>query len=130
VNNLCVLVVTKDSLLSIALFKLVDISENKFDVVESNANDIDEFIEEISTTKAHVILLERNGFIAEGDILEKILSMHPDLLVIITNQEDNWIRTYRRRDILIGSSADLIKVILSAQNTRPYKNKTKEKESV
>jgi len=130
VNNLCVLVVTKDSLLSIALFKLVDISENKFDVVESNANDIDKFIEEINTTKANVILLERNGFIKEGDILEKVLSVHPDLLVIITNQEDNWIRTYRRRDILIGSSADLIKVILSAQNTRPYKNKTKEKESV
>jgi len=130
VNNPCVLVVTKDSLLSIALFKLIDISVNKVDVVESNANDIDEFNEEINTTKASAILLERNGFIAEGDILEKVLNEHPDLLIIITNQEDNWISTYRRQDILIGSSAELMKVILSAQKTRPYKNRTKEKESV
>jgi len=123
-----VIVVTKNSFLNLALPKLIDASGKKFDVVESNANGLDELAEEINATKSNVVLLEQNDLVTEGDIFEKILSVHPNLLVIITNQEDNWLRTYRRQDVLISSSADLIEVIASARRTHPYKNKTKEKE--
>lgn len=123
-----VIVVTKNSFLNLALPKLIDASGEKFDVVESNANGLDELAEEITASKSNVVLLEQNDLVTEGDIFEKILSVHPNLLVIITNQEDNWLRTYRRQDVLISSSADLIEVIASARRTHPYKNKTKEKE--
>jgi len=109
-----VIVVTKDSFLNLALPKLIAVSEGKFDVVESNANGLDELAEEINATEANVVLLEQNDLVTEGDIFEKVLSVHPNLFVIITNQEDNWLRIYRRQDVLISSSADLINVISSA----------------
>jgi hypothetical protein len=40
--------------------------------------------------------------------------LYPRLLVIIVNEASNWLHIYRREDILITTSADLISVIQSA----------------
>lgn len=110
-----VLVITKDSLLGLTLPNLIDASGRNFDVIESSAHEFDELIEEINSTRANVILLEQNSLFAEGDLLAKLLKSYPKFLVIVTNQEDNWLRTYRRQDVLLTSSADLVSVISSAR---------------
>jgi len=110
----CVVAITKDTVLGHALTNLINSSEVGFVVVESNANNLEELIEEINTNNADVILLEKSDPFAGEDMLTKLLMLYPRLLVIIANEENNWLHIYRREDILMTSTADLITAIRSA----------------
>ena len=110
----CVLAITKDSVLGHALTNLINSSDVGFVVVESNAKTFDELIEEINTNNADVILLEKSDPFAAEEMLTRLLMLYPRLLVIIVNEENNWLHIYRREDLLMTSSADLITAIRSA----------------
>ena len=110
----CVLAITKDSVLGHALTNLINSSDVGFVVVESNAKTFDELIEEINTNNADVILLEKSDPFAREEMLTRLLMLYPRLLVIIVNEENNWLHIYRREDILMTSTADLITAIRSA----------------
>ena len=110
----CVLAITKDSVLGHALTNLINSSDVGFVVVESNAGTFDELIEEINTNNADVILLEKSDPFAREEMLTRLLMLYPRLLVIIVNEENNWLHIYRREDLLMTSPADLITAIRSA----------------
>ena len=93
---------------------LIQASNNGFFIHESIAQNIDEFCREIHTVKADVILLERSCPYAGKHALTKLLLLYPKLLVIIVNEESNWLQIFRRDDILMTSPADLMGVIQSA----------------
>lgn len=110
----CVLAITKDSLLSIALTELINSSDTGLVVVGSTARTLEELIQEINTHQADVILLEKSSPFAGEETLTKLLMLYPKLLVIIVDEESNWLRIYRKEDILMTSAADLLSAIHSA----------------
>lgn len=110
----CVLAIAKDSLLGFALTNLITESDTGLVVIESNAQTLEELVTEIITHKADVILLERSSPFAGEEALTKLLMKFPKLLVIIADEDSNWLRIYRREDILMKSAADLISAIQSA----------------
>jgi DNA-binding NarL/FixJ family response regulator len=113
-NIPCVLAITKDSLLGFALTNLINASENGLVVIESNAQTLEEFIKEINDNEADVILLEKSSPFAGEAALTKLLMLYPKLLVVIVNEENNWLNIYRREDLLMTSPTDLMNVIQSA----------------
>ena len=110
----CVLAIAKDTLLSFALTNLINASDTGLVVVESNASTFEELVTEINTHRADVILLEKSSSFAGEQALTKLLMLYPRLLVIIIDEESNWLHIYRREDILMTSAADLISAIQSA----------------
>jgi len=110
----CVLAITKDTLLSFALTNLINASDTGLVVVESSAQTFEELVMEINTHRADVILLEKSSPLAGEDALTKLLMLYPKVLVIIVDEESNWLRIFRREDILMTSPADLISAIQSA----------------
>ena len=110
----CVLAIMKDSVLGHAMTDLINSSEAGLIVVESEARTLEELIEEINTYNADVILLERSSPFAGEEALTKLLMLYPRLLVIIVNEDSNWLHIYRREDKLMTTSADLISAIQSA----------------
>ena len=109
----CVLVITKDSVIGFALTHLINASQNGLVVIESIAQKFDELIKEINTYSADVILLENDCSFAGEASLTKLLMLYPRLLLIIVNEENNWLNIYRRCDLLMTSPADLVNAIYS-----------------
>lgn len=115
-RNPCLLVITKESLLNLALSNLISASGKGLAVIGSTAQTLEELITEINKFTADVILLERNSTFASEESLTKLLMLYPKISLIIVNEEDNWLHVYRREDKLITSSADLMNVITASQN--------------
>jgi hypothetical protein len=109
----CVLAITKDSVLGRAMTHLITNSEVDLHVVESEAETLVELINEIVYYEADVILLEKSSPFAGKEALTKMLSLYAKLLVIVISDDSNWLHIYRREDILLTSSTDLISVIQS-----------------
>lgn len=113
-ETLCVLAFKNDSVLSLALANLINASNNGLAVYESNAHSLEELIGAIDILKADVVLLEKSCAFAGQDALSKLLMLFPNLLVIVVNEDNNWLHIFRRTDVLLTSSTDLIGVIQSA----------------
>ena len=116
VQNPAVLVISKDSLLNLALTNIISDSNLDLSVIESKAQQYDELVVEINTIIADVILLDKASSFATEDILTKLLMLYPKLLLILVDQHSNWLHVYRREDILISSSTDLMEIIKSSLN--------------
>ena len=110
----CVLVITVNSLLGLALTNLINASDTGLVVFESNAKEFDELKWEINTYSADVILVEKNNSFAGEVSLMNLLTLYPKLLVVIVNEEDNWLHIYRRENLLMTSTEDLLNVIQTA----------------
>jgi len=110
----CLLVVTKETLLNLALRAVISASDKGLVVIDSKAQTYEGLIREINTYTADVILIEKNSSFAGEESLTKLLMRYPRLLLIIVSEEDNWLRVYRREDILMNSSADLMNVIATS----------------
>jgi len=114
VQNPNVLFVFKNPLLNLALTKIIADSESNLKFIESKAQRYEELITEIKTLIADVIILDKASSFASEDILTKLLNLYPKLLLILVDQHSNWLQVYRREDILINSSAELMEIIKSS----------------
>jgi hypothetical protein len=92
---------------------LINASDVGLMVFESRAQSLADLVKEINDNQADVILLEKSSPFAEERALTKLLMQYPKLLVIVVDENSNWLRTYRREDILMKSPADLISAIQS-----------------
>ena len=113
-QNPNVLFIFKNPLLNLALTKIITDSKSSLKFIESKAQHYDELITEIKTLIADVIILDKASSFAKEDILTKLLNLYPKLLLILVDQNSNWLRVYRREDILISSSAELMEIIESS----------------
>jgi hypothetical protein len=86
------------------------------EVIESKAEHYDELIVEMNTFIADVIFLDKNSSFANEDVLGKLLFLYPKLFLILVDQQSNWLHFYRREDILISSSVELMEIIKSSLN--------------
>lgn len=112
----CLLVITKESLLNLALTNLISASDQGLVVVNSTAETFDELTVEINTFNTDVILMEKSSSFAADGSLTKLLMMYPKISLIIVNEENNWLHVYCREDKLITSSSDLMNVIVASKN--------------
>jgi hypothetical protein len=110
----CVLVLTENSLLSLALTNLINASDIGLVVFESTAKEFDDLLWEINTYSADVILVEKETTFAGENSLTKLLILYPRLLIVIVNEEDNWLHIYRRENLLMTSTEDLLGVLQTA----------------
>jgi len=113
-NITCVLVITKNALMNVSLKNLLNDSGKDLAVIESVAEEFDELTAEINTHKAGVILLDKACFFADEEMLTKLLKVYPRLLIVIVDEESNWLQIYRREDILLTSAKDLLSTINTA----------------
>ena len=109
-----VLFILKNPLLNLALTKIIKDSKSSLNFIESNAQQYDELLMEIKTLIADVIILDKASYFASEEILTKLLNLYPKLLLILVDQDSNWLQVYRREDILINSSAELMEIIKSS----------------
>lgn len=115
-QNPAVLVISMDSLLNLALTNIITDSDLGLSVIESKAQQYDELVEEINKIIADVILLDKSSSFATEDVLTELLMLYPKLLLILVDPQSNWLHVYRREDILISSSAELMEIIKSSIN--------------
>lgn len=116
VPNPTVLVISNSSLLNQALKNIIADSKLGLEVIESAAQEYDELISEINTFIADVILLDKASSFATDDVLGKLLLLCPKLFLILVDQQSNWLHLYRREDILLTSSTDLMELVRSSIN--------------
>jgi len=110
----CVLVITKNSFLNVSLTNLIHASDIGLAVIESTAQEYEELIREIDTHEADVILLDKACTFADEEALTKLLTLYPKLLMVIVDEESNWLQVYRRENILMTSTQDLLNTLASA----------------
>jgi len=100
--------------LGLALTNLINASDTGLVVFESTAKEFDELTREIDTYRADVILVDRSNPFAVEESVTKLLRLYPKLLIVIVNEEDNWLNIYRRENLLMTSTEDLLNVIQTA----------------
>jgi hypothetical protein len=84
-------------------------------VIESSSHTFEGLVNDINVHKANIIIMmERSSKVAWDETLTKLLMLYPRLLVIIVNEDDNWIHIYRKQDVLMTSSADLVTALRTA----------------
>lgn len=112
----CILALDKNSLIRLTLANLFGNSEDELTVIESEAQDRAELLSELDHHDAQVILLENSSPLADEPFLTHLLLLHPNLLVVIIQEDNNWLHIYRKESHLLTSAADLLDVIRSTQD--------------
>lgn len=109
----CLVALKKNSLLSQILTNLIGAADNDLLLVYSEASSLEELISEIETYKADVFVIEKSCPFAEDRSIARLLLLFSKLLVIIINEDSNWLSIFRREDKLLVSSTDLLDAIAS-----------------
>jgi len=112
----CIIALNKESLLRLTIANLFRNSANELTVIESDAENLDALIREINQFKANIILVENSSPFADEPSLTKLLILYPQLLVIVIQEDNNWLHIFRKENKLLTSATDLLDVINSAQN--------------
>ena len=106
----CLLVIEEDSPLNFALEMLFS-SDAGIKAVKSEARTFQEFVEEACRSKTQVVLLEDAAAPGERNTLTQLLMSTPPLKIIVILRDSNYIHVFRKEEILIQSSAELIEAI-------------------
>jgi hypothetical protein len=109
-------------LLSQILTNLIGAAGNDLFLIYSEASNLEELISEIEIYKADVFVIEKSYPFAEDNSVTRLLLLFSKLLVIIINEDSNWLSIFRREDKLLVSSSDLLDAIASRLDYRPTAN--------
>jgi hypothetical protein len=112
----CILAFQKDSLIRLTLVNLVDNADEAFVLIDTEAENLEELDREINQYHAKVIILENSSPFAEETSLSKLLVHSSKLLVIVIQEDNNWLDVYSKDNKLLTSTTDLLDVIKTVQN--------------
>jgi chemotaxis response regulator CheB len=118
VSPLRVLLVQSASLLNDVLQDLL-FSGSELKVVTSEARDIQELTGDIARSEPDVVVLvdwlpvTGEKPLAENETLAVLMNTRANLRVIVISQNSNWLKVFRKDDVLLSHAADLIDVINS-----------------
>jgi hypothetical protein len=82
------------------------------DVFGIQADDPDELFRAISLHKPNALVLSRDMPNEDQKRLASVLTDYPEIQLILFNPDDNWLRVYQRRDVLIKDPVELLHMIL------------------
>jgi hypothetical protein len=110
----CILAIHENSLIRFTIETLTSASEGDLIVIESKAETIEKLIQEINQYKAKVILFENTYPLVDENSFAKLLTLYPNLLVVIIQKDNNWLQIFRKEKKLLTSATDLLDIIRSA----------------
>lgn len=108
----CLLVIENDSPLNFALEMLFG-SSSGINAVKSRANNFQELVDEVCDLNSQVVLLEDSARLNGRNSPAQLLMSNPGLKIIVVLRESNYIHIFRKEEIMIQSSSDLIEAIQS-----------------
>jgi DNA-binding NarL/FixJ family response regulator len=87
--------------------------ESDLDITSINVDgDSDRLIlEKLADYHPHVVILDEEADFYKNGFLYGIFSIHPDLQVLVLNSKNNRIQIFKKQEIQITQSKDLIKAI-------------------
>jgi hypothetical protein len=112
----CILALQKDSLIKLTLANLVGKADEALVAIDSEAENLEELDREINQYHAKVILLENSSPFAEETSLSNLLVHSSKLLVIVIQEDNNWLHIYTKEKKLLTSTTDLLDVIHTVHN--------------
>ena len=110
----CIVALQRDSLIRHTVANLINSSNDRLTAIESEAENLEELIQEINQYEAKVILFENSRPFAQVSSLLKLLLIQPQVLVIIIEEDNNWLHIFRKENVLLNSTSELLEVIQSA----------------
>jgi len=81
--------------------------------VKSRANNFQELVDEVCDLNSQVVLLEDSARLNGRNSPAQLLMSNPGLKIIVVLRESNYIHIFRKEEIMIQSSSDLIEAIQS-----------------
>jgi hypothetical protein len=112
-ETVCLVTVRKGSLLGNILHELMENSGKSLHLIYSEAATPQDFMTEVDSSKAAVVLLEKSSPLADEEAIAKLLTLFSKLLVIVISPDSNLLNIYRREDKLLLSSVDLVDAVHS-----------------
>ena len=112
----CILALQKDSLIRLTLANLIGNSEDELVSIDSEAENLEELIREINQYHAKVIIIGNPSTFAKEASLSKLLVLSSNLLVIVIQEDNNWLHIYTKEKKLLTSTTDLLDVIHTVHN--------------
>jgi hypothetical protein len=109
-NTNCLLVIDEDSPLNFALEMLLTPGSGVV-AVKSNAGDFQDLVDEVCSLQSQVVILEDAAPMTEKNSLAHLLLSNPELKIIVVLRESNTIHVFRKDEIVIQKSSDLIDAI-------------------
>ena len=112
----CLLFVEQESPLNLA-FEVLFGSNSGIKAVKSGSENVQELIDEVCNLKSRVIILEDLAVKTGEFTLANLLASSPELKIIIVLRESNYIYTFKKEEIMVESSSDLLEAIRSVTQT-------------
>jgi DNA-binding NtrC family response regulator len=107
----CFLAGRKDSLFKNLVATLLNDLIKDLDLHESQSEDLEGLLNEISKTDPTLILLDESSSFSDEFPLVSILMHKPGLPVIVISENSNFMHIVRRETQVINSSSDLVKAV-------------------
>ena len=108
----CLLVIEKDSPLNFAMEMLL-VPDTGINAVNSKASNFQGVVDEVFNMSSQVVILEDSVTPTEEDSLAQLLISKPDLKIIVILRNSNYVHIFRKEEILIESSSELLEIIQS-----------------
>jgi len=108
-----ILVMDEDTILGYAIWNLLRTSQENIAVMASEAQIASELASEINDLNPDVILAGKSNPLANKEVLINILMSNKKITLILVEEDSNWLQVFRREDVLMAASRDLIKLIQS-----------------
>ena len=109
----CLLVLEDDSVLNLALDQVLN-PDSGIVSVKSKATDYETLGDEIRELDTQVVIIEKSEKWAEEETLANLLVSHPALKIIVVQMDSNFIHIFRKHEIALEKTGDLLKAIQNA----------------
>lgn len=106
----CLLVIDEDSPWNLVKEVLL-VPGLGIQAVKSNANDLRGVLEEICYLKSQVVIIEEAATVDDQNSLSDMLTLSPDLKIILVSRDNNYIHVFRGADVLIESASEFLDII-------------------
>ncbi len=122
----CLFFVKDESPLTLA-FEVLLGQKSGINAIKSNAENLTDLVQEVCEQKANVIILEDLAINPKENAIAGLLASKSDLKIIIVLRESNYIYTFKKEEIVVQSSSDLLNAIQYVSQTYDYDKQKEDK---
>ena len=109
----CLFIIDDNSPLNFALEMLFGPASG-INAVRSQAVDFQGLVNEVCSLQSPVVLVEDSADANERSPLAQLVMSNPQFKIIVILRDSNYIHIFRKEEVMIESSSELIKAIRSA----------------
>jgi len=122
----CLFFVKDESPLTLA-FEVLLGQKSGINAIKSDAENLTDLVQEVCDQKANVIILEDLAINPKENAIAGLLASKSDLKIIIVLRESNYIYTFKKEEIVVQSSSDLLNAIQYVSQTYDYDKQKEDK---